>query len=149
MATFVYTLRLSGECWYVGMTGDLERRVSQHFLLRGSEWTKIHRPLEVVAVSRGGEDLENAQTIALMYSWKRVRGGKYTSPVLCSQPKAIGVAMSRAVPSKLPKPAFVDDVHLVGGHCLRITQNLDGEGLGILCGRNARRESFRALLRRG
>ena len=66
MDTFVYTPRLSDDCWYVGMTSDLERRISQHFLLRGSEWTKIHRPLEVVSVSRGGVDLEDALTVALM-----------------------------------------------------------------------------------
>ena len=145
MATFVYTLRLSDECWYVGLTGDLERRVCQHFLLRGSEWTKLHPPLEVVAVNRGGEELEQATTVGLMcrYGWKKVRGGKYTSPGLSSQPRAIGAALARGIPPGVPRPSVVDEFHLIDGHCLRVSQLFGGGFLGFLCGPKCEREEFR------
>jgi len=145
MDNFIYTLRLSDECWYVGLTSDLERRVSQHFLLRGSEWTKLHPPLEVVAVNPGGEELEQATTIALMcrYSWRKVRGGKYTSPGLSSQPRAIGAALARGIPPGVPRPSLVDEFHMIDGDCLRVTQIFGGEFLGLLCGSKCEVQEFR------
>jgi len=74
---WVYTLRLEGGNYYVGFTNNLEHKVAQHFLGRGADWTRIWKPLEVVAVSEGGVELERAQTIALMarFGFHKVRGG--------------------------------------------------------------------------
>jgi hypothetical protein len=86
----------------------LEPRISQHFLGRGAAW--VRRLLEVVAVSEGDAQLEQAPTIACMcrYGWKHARGGKFTSPALSSQPKAIGAAMGYNIPAKEPTPTYVD-----------------------------------------
>ena len=63
-----------------------------------------------------------------------MRGGRYTSPALCSQPIALSAAMARAVPQKESRPAFVEEVHLLGGHVLRVFETMDGEIVGVLSG---------------
>ena len=115
---YVYPLRLEQGRYYVGWAQSLELRIAQHFLGRGADWTRLLKPLEVFAVSQGGQDLEEAQTIAMMarYGWRVVRGGKHTSPALVSQPKPLGIVLARGVPSKVPKPAFLEEIVLVGGH---------------------------------
>ena len=96
----------------------------------------MFKPFEVVAVTRGDEELEQAQTIALMcrVGWRKVRGGRYTSPALSSQPVALSAAMARAIPQKEPRPAFVEEVHLLDGQILRVFETMDGEFVGHLCG---------------
>jgi hypothetical protein len=42
--------------------------------------------------------------------------------------------MARAIPQKQPKPAFVEEVHLLDGHALRVYEAMDGEIVGGLCG---------------
>ena len=66
--------------------------------------------------------------------WRKVRGGRYTSPALSSQPIALSAAMARAVPQKDPRPAFVEETHLLGGHVLRVFETMDSEIVGLLCG---------------
>jgi hypothetical protein len=136
MSGWVYTLKLEKDNFYVGFTKSLEHRIAQHFLGRGADWTRIYRPLEVVAVVRGDEELEQAQTIALMcrIGWRNVRGGRYTSPALSCQPIALSAALARAVPMKDPRPAFVEDVQLLDGHVLRMFQSIDGRIVGVLSG---------------
>jgi len=136
MSGWVYTQRLEGGNFNVGFTRSLEYRIAQHFLGRGADWTRLYTPLEVVAVVQGDEELEQAQTIELMcrVGWRKVRGGRYTSPALSSQPIALSAAMAKAVPQKAPRPAFVEEVHLLGGHALRVYETIDGEIVGLLCG---------------
>ena len=136
MSGWVYTLRLEEGSFYIGFTRSLEHLIAQHFLGRGADWTRIYRPLEVVAVVQGDEELEQAQTIALMcrVGWRKVRGGRYTSPALISQPLALSAALARAVPMKDPRPAFVEEVRLLDGHVLRMFQSIDGRIVGVLSG---------------
>ena len=92
-----------------------------------------------MAVSQGGPDLENAQTIAYMakYGWRRVRGGRFTSPAMSAQPKVLGSVLARGVPMRESKPAFLDELVLVDGHVLRFFKALGGELLGALSGPRA------------
>ena len=126
----------------MGWTQHLEVRIAQHFLGRGADRTRLFKPLEVVAVSEGGQELEEAQTIALMcrHGWRYVRGGKRTSPALKCQPKPLGIVMARGVPSKEPKTAFLEEFLLIGG-----AQSSDLQGAG---GRDNRRAG-RPQVRRG
>ena len=62
----VYTLELENGIYYVGFTEDVPRRIAEHWLQRGSLWTRAHRPIRVLEVVPGGTDLEAAKTIALM-----------------------------------------------------------------------------------
>ena len=81
---YIYTLLLEDGYYYVGRTKDWERRRGEHFNKKGSEWTKLHPPLEVLSTetflvsSQEEEDRwENHQTIKMMKErgWQKVRGG--------------------------------------------------------------------------
>jgi hypothetical protein len=46
----------------------------------------------------------------------------------------LGIVLARGVPSKVPKPAFLEELVLVKGHALRMFMSLDGEIHGALSG---------------
>ena len=77
----VYTLELEGGKYYVGYSDDVPRRIAEHWMSRGSYWTRMHPPIRVLEVIPGNKELENATTIALMckYGWRHVRGGLWCS----------------------------------------------------------------------
>lgn len=84
----VYVLYLEDEKWYVGLTHDVERRFEEHCNGRGAEWTRIHKPIEIVFrwhtptnKRAEGEDIENKTTIEMMkvFGRENVRGGYYVA----------------------------------------------------------------------
>ena len=108
---WVYVLRLENSCWYIGYSGDLEVRIAQHFLGRGSIWTRRNPPISVVSVQPGDTILESTITIAYMckYSWRTVRGGKYVAEKMVRPPRALVAAFSRSPPKPLYQPVEADD----------------------------------------
>ena len=121
----VYTLELEGQKWYVGYSADVCTRIAQHFLGRGSLWTKTHPPHRVVAIAEGGKELENATTIALMAQkgWRNVRGGSWTAVSL----KSIPLPLARALAIKhLRREAEVKDASYdYEGHAVDLVKNDD------------------------
>jgi len=78
----VYVLKLNDGCYYVGLTHDLNRRLSQHFGGTGALWTRLHKPIsleKVYFLNYGEEDLENKITREYMklYGQDKVKGGIY------------------------------------------------------------------------
>ena len=81
----VYVLKCEHGRYYVGYTADLEARIDEHSGGAGSEWTREHKPLEVVeeyAVhdEQAGKELEKMVTLQHMmkYGVNNVRGAGYT-----------------------------------------------------------------------
>lgn len=77
----VYILKLEDDCWYVGITINLNNRLSQHFSGDGSKWTKIHKPVSVerIIYPADSDTIENDTTkeyIAL-YGADKVKGGSW------------------------------------------------------------------------
>lgn len=81
----LYALKLEGECWYVGMSRNVDRRFKAH-KKGGTIWTSLHKPIEVYEVRETGSNsdsevggLENEMTFeyARMYGPDKVRGGGY------------------------------------------------------------------------
>ena len=101
----VYTLELEGSNYYVGYSDDMPRRIAEHFLGRGSHWTRIHPPVKVLEVVPGNKELENAKTIALMcrLGWRKVRGGAWCATELKSMPIPLARALSQKPPKELPE----------------------------------------------
>jgi len=72
---------------YVGQTGNLERRLNQHFNGEGSEWTKKYRPQDVIEVSKSynslaeAKEAEREQYLKMKHEYgsERVRGAGYTT----------------------------------------------------------------------
>ena len=61
---FVYTLALEDGCFYCGWSKDPSCRIAQHFLGRGAQWTRVHKPQQVLTVLPGSTELEKVTTIA-------------------------------------------------------------------------------------
>jgi hypothetical protein len=40
---YVYVLRLQDDCWYVGKSANVERRLQQHIDAAGAVWTELDR----------------------------------------------------------------------------------------------------------
>jgi predicted GIY-YIG superfamily endonuclease len=101
----VYTLELEGGNYYIGFTDDLPRRIAEHWLGRGSMWTRTHAPVRVLDVVPGGKDLENATTIARMiqHGWRHVRGASWCSLELRSMP----IPLARALAGRAPREVQV------------------------------------------
>ena len=85
MSTSIYVLKLEDNCWYVGRSVDVAKRVESHFLQQGSAWTKIHKPISLektyTAASAFDEDYYVNQYM-LKYGRDKVRGGTYSQPKL-------------------------------------------------------------------
>ncbi len=83
---YVYALRLRGGYFYVGSSRNPWQRFQEHKLRRGSTWTKIHQPMNIVRLfkSKQPETDENNTTKELMkiHGIDKVRGGIYVSKKL-------------------------------------------------------------------
>jgi len=81
--SLVYVLKLEDDCWYVGLTSNLNARIAEHFGLSGrfgaSNWTRAHRPVSIQEVVVGDYAIENEMTekYIAMYGSSKVQGGKY------------------------------------------------------------------------
>lgn len=81
----LYALQLEDDCWYIGMSRNVDRRYKAH--LKGKTlWTAAHKPVAVAEVRETGlsDDaavarLEDDMTLeyALKYGSDKVRGGGY------------------------------------------------------------------------
>lgn len=77
----VYILKLEDDCWYIGITHDLNKRLGQHWSGEGAKWTKLHKPISVerVIFPADGDTIENDTTKEYMekYGKDKVRGGSW------------------------------------------------------------------------
>lgn len=86
---WIYVLQCEGDRYYVGITGHIQSRLSQHFEGNGSQFTQRYKPLHVVekecivywASTFNGKpyEEENKKTEQYMnlYGKDKVCGGKY------------------------------------------------------------------------
>lgn len=80
MKSVVYVLKLEEKKYYVGRTCDYERRLREHFEGRGSSWTQMYKPIEVIElleVSSGFEEDMVVKEMMSLYGIDNVRGGSY------------------------------------------------------------------------
>ena len=83
--TNIYILKLEDDCWYVGRTADVKKRVEHHFKRYGSAWTKLHRPIHLeIAYGNASPFDEDKYTkeYMLKYGIDKVRGGTYSQPTM-------------------------------------------------------------------
>lgn len=81
----VYVLRLENDRYYVGKTHDVETRYADHLNGRGTTWTKLYKPIELVLVKNCVYSFEEDGFVKLyMYHHgiDKVRGGAYSSEIL-------------------------------------------------------------------
>ena len=77
----LYVLKLEDDCYYIGMSHNLNQRWSQHWSGNGAKWTRLHKPLEVVKIIYPAIEMgiENKVTLEFMeiYGKEKVKGGSY------------------------------------------------------------------------
>ena len=82
----LYVLKLEDNCYYVGMSRNVEGRLKRHKKGKGAMWTTRHRPIEIFKLVDTGltndseaAQMENELTIemARLFGPDKVRGGGY------------------------------------------------------------------------
>lgn len=77
----IYVLALEDDCYYVGITHNLNLRYAQHLAGDGAGWTTVHKPLRIVEVISEDATLQKENEITVKYMEKygehKVRGGSY------------------------------------------------------------------------
>jgi hypothetical protein len=89
----------------LAISDDIPKRMAEHFLGRGSYWTRLHPPIKVLEVVPGNKELEAAKTIALMcrVGWRRVRGAAWCATELKSMPLPLARVLAQSPPRELPE----------------------------------------------
>jgi len=119
MSGYVYTLQLEGGKYYVGWSSDPCSRIAQHFLGRGAQWTRTHRPLSVLCIQEGDVQMERAVTVARMcqHGWQNVRGGQWLAPTMLYPPRPISNALLHPSP---PLPPQIHSIEELRGHSVAL-----------------------------
>lgn len=76
----LYVLQLAGGKYYVGKTTDVKNRIEQHMAGKGSEWTRLHKPVKVLETRRLKDQYDETNTTKeymKKYGIENVRGGAY------------------------------------------------------------------------
>lgn len=93
MTSFVYILELEGGRFYVGITGDIMKRIGEHMRSRGAEWTKRypfvrlhHAETFANKTKEQMEEIEDNFTLVVMAKRgiANTRGGKWINIRLLS-----------------------------------------------------------------
>jgi predicted GIY-YIG superfamily endonuclease len=53
MESKVYLLECEKGKYYVGKTKAIRKRVIDHFIGKGSEWTKLYKPIKILSIFDG------------------------------------------------------------------------------------------------
>jgi predicted GIY-YIG superfamily endonuclease len=64
---YVYAILCEGDSVYIGQTDDLDRRWTEHLMGQGAEWTKHHKPVQVIHYE---ECLNRESAVAMEKEWK-------------------------------------------------------------------------------
>jgi len=79
---YIYVLQLIDDRYYVGRTGNILRRIEQHFTGCGSLYTMMYKPIKVIEVTEEfKKEDERNKTLEIMskYGWEKVRGAGWRS----------------------------------------------------------------------
>tara|TARA_R110002020_G_scaffold118548_3_gene270849 strand:- start:2574 stop:3305 length:732 start_codon:yes stop_codon:yes gene_type:complete len=95
--SYIYVLKLIRNKYYIGRSNNLNVRISSHFKLDGSSWTKLYKPIKVIEVIPSSDNYdEDKYTLRYMqqYGIDNVRGGSFTKHILeYSQIKTINTML--------------------------------------------------------
>ena len=83
----IYVLKCENDMYYVGKTHNFPKRYDEHLSGKGSFWTKLYKPVEIIEIVDNNTDNKYIEDI---YVWKymekygieNVSGGSYSQPFL-------------------------------------------------------------------
>ena len=79
----VYVLELEDNCYYVGITMNLNQRLAQHWTGSGAKWTRLHKPISVLYVTYQGNEQEITDKMIFQHGREVVRGGNHWEHIHC------------------------------------------------------------------
>jgi predicted GIY-YIG superfamily endonuclease len=103
--TTIYTLELENGKYYIGRSNTPKQRILNHFQEHGSDWTKLHKPINVLIKVKGDEFDEEKHTLIAMekYGIDNVRGGSYCKIQLTQHDKDKALQTIRSITDKCYK----------------------------------------------
>jgi predicted GIY-YIG superfamily endonuclease len=81
----LYILQLEDDKWYIGKTDDIHKRFEQHKNGKGSEWTRLYKPIKMVEtrkITSIHDETNVTKDFMKKYGIDNVRGGAYCQTVL-------------------------------------------------------------------
>jgi predicted GIY-YIG superfamily endonuclease len=133
MTTTIYNLELENEKYYVGRSLIPKERILKHFQEKGSEWTKLHKPIKILYQVKGDEFDEEKHTLIAMekYGIDNVRGGSYCKVKLTQNDKDKALQTIRSITDKCykcgKKGHFAKDC--IDNNCSNSVNNFNGPNL--------------------
>lgn len=84
---WIYALACENGKYYIGKTQHPNERIIAHVTQSGSQWTLLHRPLQLLECFEGDRFDEDKTVKRYMekYGIDHVRGGSYSQPVLTQE----------------------------------------------------------------
>lgn len=85
LTTTIYILKLTQEKYYIGKSNNATLRIQEHFNGGGTFWTKLHKPIEVLALIPNSCIYdEDKYTLEFMdrFGIDNVRGGTFSNMLL-------------------------------------------------------------------
>ena len=76
----LYILQLEDDKWYVGKTDDIHKRFEQHKSGKGSQWTKMYKPIKIERtqpITSIHDETTTTLDLIKKYGVENVRGGAY------------------------------------------------------------------------
>jgi predicted GIY-YIG superfamily endonuclease len=81
----VYVLKLINNKFYIGKSTNVEERIKNHFISKGSCWTQKYKPIEVVEIMDNADPFDEDKKVKqymMKYGIDAVRGGTYSKIIL-------------------------------------------------------------------
>jgi predicted GIY-YIG superfamily endonuclease len=86
---YIYVIRLVEERYYIGRTGNILRRIEEHFTNNGAIYTKAYSPVKVIEIiEEETSSDERNKTLEYMdkFGWEKVRGAGWCGLTLLKPP---------------------------------------------------------------
>lgn len=118
---YIYVLELVEKRYYIGRTGNIFRRLEEHFSGYGSIYTKKYKPIKVIEITEEiTNDDEKNKTIEFMnvYGWENVRGSCWCSLEI-KKPNMNKKFNKNKITKNEDKLTYIDDKEIIDMYLIK------------------------------
>ncbi len=108
---YLYVLQLEYNKFYIGRTENVDKRVADHILGNGSEWTRLYRVmclLEWHVLTDVFDEDKYVKKYMNLYGIDNVRGGSYSKTILSKEQKKFIKAELKTVNNQCYRCGSID-----------------------------------------
>lgn len=95
---YIYCLLLQENKYYIGKTNNPDFRLKDHFNGKGSQWTQLYKPVEILELVKDCDDYDEDKYVRIYmdrYGIDNVRGGSFSKIKLSQAAQKQLIYMSR------------------------------------------------------